>query len=351
MTVKTLIIASSASRDREPTNGRGWTVEVQLTFNTHYNPCFWTAHWNAAYFDAARRDMASTLTAREQPVHVLNFRANKVFEDKVENLHCDRGMGLAEITPEEAKEICKRRMPDEYEESCKQIDADGPGGYVACHENLFTLMEKQPFYETLVRVIRRGRILHSGEKGFLAVFLAFQHLRSHGAVNSMAEGMEAAGLTRFELFLDMRNALSDPQFLSELTDAMLLGEWQFYRTEKDEFPLTDSPLLLRPETKMIAISPRLLLEIKGSSPNKRDSYTFMGRLPPEKLDEFRCRTIANTFREIIFSSRERLEAWRLSTEFSIRRERIMNQKGYNRLIGRDETGCELWEINANANIL
>jgi hypothetical protein len=62
------------------------------TVRTHFNPTFWTAFWNHSYYhDSAGK------RARDQVVHVLSLPANKVYCTKVENVHVERGLGLAPV--------------------------------------------------------------------------------------------------------------------------------------------------------------------------------------------------------------------------------------------------------------
>ena len=97
---------------------------MRPTKRNHYNPCFWTAIWNPTYYEAFLSESHNDLIPREQIVHALNVKSDKILIAKVDNVHFDKNLGFAEITLEAAKEFCKRHHPDEYEEFCRK--SDGP---------------------------------------------------------------------------------------------------------------------------------------------------------------------------------------------------------------------------------
>jgi hypothetical protein len=92
---------------------RVWNLH-RPTSRNHYNPCFWVALWNDAYF----REWQSTSSppdrhAREQSVWVLNLRSDRIYESKVEGVHFQKGLGVAEISPESMLDWCKHWYPGE----------------------------------------------------------------------------------------------------------------------------------------------------------------------------------------------------------------------------------------------
>jgi hypothetical protein len=324
--------------------------QMQLTTKNHYNPCFWTAHWNSDYLAQALRGQRSTLDARSQRVFVLNVKADKIYQQAVENVHYDKSFGLAEITPEDAKGFCQRHFPDEYEQFCKEMDAQGGGHYILDFENILTGLEQTPAYDMLLRVIGKGRIDSVKEKAFLASFALVQHLRSHAMMNSLVEFGGAAGRPKFEDLWMLKHFLSNTNSMFGLVLALTSGRWQFYRLEKDTFPLNDTPVLIQQHSAMVAISPRLLLEIDRTDLSREDSWISSNYIPKEKLEEFRRRTIGNTFREIIFGNKLLLEEWQQTTEFRRRHELMSNIQTYNEKVA-DYLGGELWKINAHGNAL
>lgn len=88
---------------------------MKPTTRNHYNPCFWTAHWNRAYHEQVLGGKTPA-DARRQPVHALSVKSNSIFTTKVENVHFDKRIGLIEITRADAEAFARRYHPDSYEE-------------------------------------------------------------------------------------------------------------------------------------------------------------------------------------------------------------------------------------------
>lgn len=317
------------------------------TKRNHYNPCFWTAYWNPAYFDLARRGEQHKASPRHQKVSVLNIKSNKIYQQSVENLHFDKGMGIAEITPEAAKDFCRRHHPAEYEQFCKNMESHPETLYLD-FENILTGLEGSVAYTTLLSVVRRGCITGLPEKGALAGFLTVHTLRGHALMNSMLELMAAAGQAKFEHFVMLKHFLSDPKQLFPLTMALTSGRWTFYQMYEDTFPLTDTPIFIQPQSVMAIISPRLLLEIDRTKPE--NGWSSVNSISAAKLDEFRKRAIGNTFREIIFGTPKLLEEWQRSPEFADRSKLMAETTAYNAKIA-EHLGRELWKVNAHGNTM
>jgi hypothetical protein len=169
-------------------------------------------------------------------------------------------------------------------------------------------------------------------------------------MQSMLELATTAGMFKFEYFWMLKHFLSDPDRLFRIARALNSGRWLLDKTCRDTFPLTDSPILARPGSVMVALSPRLLLEIDKSDTSRDDSWTTINHVSPEKLAEFRRRPIGNTFREIIFGEQELLEQWRLAPEFSTRRSLHADTTTYNKKVA-DYLGGEVWQFDAHGNTL
>lgn len=299
---------------------------MQLSVKSHYNPCFWTAHWNADYFGAIRSGTASS--PREQRVSVLNIRAQKVYTNTVENTHRETS-GLLDVSKEQAKLSCQLWMPENYRDAWAEIDASPAEGYVFSVEELFTFLEKSSFYQMLRSVIRKGGIGHAVEKVNLAGFVVLQLLRNVELLKGIGDALVAQGRSRFDLFLALTRFLNDIQFIQRIIPKVAHGKWTFYKTYNDAFPLADSAVMIDGESKMIALSPRLLLEILGSDRRLGTRYTVCNFVSAAKMEEFRKRTIANTFKEIIFSSERLLQNWKNTPEFTARNLAIVgNRAGY-----------------------
>jgi hypothetical protein len=167
-------------------------------------------------------------------------------------------------------------------------------------------------------------------------------------LNAMIELSAQAGITKFEHLIDLKHSLGDVNSLGPLTMAIVPFAWKYYRMREDTFPLNDSPVLIEPSTVMMALSPRMLLVIDRTKPLPSESISNANFISPELMERFRRQTIANTFREIIFSSRDTLEQWRDSDEFQKRHELMKSTRKYNEMVLKSGD-LELWGINAFAN--
>lgn len=78
---------------------------MQLTKRNHFNPCFWTAFWNPDYYANVMAGSPCQLVARQQRVHVLNIKSGKIYEQTVDRVHYDKNLGIAEITPDEMRDM------------------------------------------------------------------------------------------------------------------------------------------------------------------------------------------------------------------------------------------------------
>lgn len=311
----------------------------------HYNPCFWTAYWNPTFYRKSLLDPSGIQDPRVQDVHVLSIKANSVFTSKVENVHYDLNLGIAEITREAAEAFCRRHHPDRYEQFVSD-NANASYPLYIDFEEILTGIEKTPPYRVLLTVIQRQDIASIEEKTFIGCFVVLQLIRSHAIMNSMIQFHSEIGIDKFECFVTLKWMLGDTNSLFRLVNPLVRSRWTLFPTDSDIFPLCDSPILVQPDSIMVALSPRLMLEI---SQNVTDGEDRWHRRPIDlaKLDEFRCRTIGNTFREVIFGHKNVLEGWQATPEFQRRVTLVRDLKAYNSLI--KERQQEMWHINAFGN--
>jgi len=211
-----------------------------------------------------------------------------------------------------------------------------------------TGLEETPAYTALLEVIRKGGLRSLHQKGDLAGFLAVHLLRSHAVMNSMVELMATIGLPKFEYLWRFKRFLDDLDKLFPYAVAVGSGRWRFYRTYQDTFPLTDTPVLLQPDSVMVALSPRLLLEIERTDHSCEDGWVSDNHISQAKLEEFRLRTIGNTFREIIFGDRKVLEEWQRTPEFARRHALMADTTTYNAKV-REHLDGAVWKVNAHGN--
>jgi hypothetical protein len=96
------------------------------------------------------------------------------------------------------------------------------------------------------------------------------------------------------------------------------AQWTLWRTRNHSFPLCDSPVMIDRDSVMVALSPRLLLEIDLTVPAPELPWIVHEDLPERKFAEFRNRCIGNSFKEIIFSGKQVLLDWLVSEELAVR---------------------------------
>jgi len=319
---------------------------MKLAKRNHYNPCFWTALWNRDYYNRVAKNLVHPLPARDHVVHALNVKSGKIHKSKVKNIHYDKNLGIAEISKEAAEEFAKKYHPDHYE---KFLLDNKMATYPVFldFEQILTGIEKLPPYEVLIKVAQKGQIESAEEKAYLGCFIILQQMRSHAIMNALIQFHEGLGEKKFEHFVTLKWMLSDTNFLFSLVYPIISCRWTLFSVVNDLFPLCDSPILVKPNSLMVALSPKLLLEIERTIPARENECRLRQRIKRRKLDEFRRRTIGNTFREII-GNEKILRKWKITPEFSQRVAMMKNVKQYNRIV-RKEGNRELWHINAYAN--
>lgn len=289
------------------------------------------------------------LEARDQEIFVLSVKANKIIRTSVQNVHFDKNLGVAEITPDAAREFCRRNFPEQYQEFSESVRTNPETVYVD-FEDILAGIEKTPAYSVLLEVIKKQRLDTLQDKAFVAGFIIVHHLRCHAMMNSMLEFSKSVGIEKFEYFWMLKHMLGNAHYLYRLVAPLVASKWILYRTKEHAFPLTDSPILVRSRNMMVALSPRLLLEINLKMPASEDEWKIKNSIKKGKLAEFRRRTIGNTFREIIFSDRRLLQTWRETPEFQRRVKLVSNISTYNAIVAK-KANRELWKINAFGNLI
>ena len=317
------------------------------TTRNHYNPCFWTAHWNQVFHDTALSSEPNPLRPRDQLVNVLSVKSDKIFPDKVDNIHYDKFAGRAEISREDAEAFAQRYHPDRYEDFLLK-NRSAPYPLIIDFENVFTGIEQTGAYDTLLNVIRRQEIATAEDKANLAAFLVIQLLRSHAVMNAGLEWHSGLGRPKFEHLINLKWFLSDSDALYAAVIPVAFAHWSLFVVAEHTFPLCDSPVLVSPTNVMVALSPTLLLEILPKVKASENQCRVEDHVPASKIEQFRKRTIGNTFREIIFSRQSVLKEWQASDEFQGRVARMRNMKSYNQLVAKHDQR-ELWLINAHGN--
>jgi hypothetical protein len=319
-----------------------------FTKRNHYNPCFWTACWNKYYFQALLNGTSDSLTPREQDIYVLNLQSGKIFNNRVKNVHFDKNLGIAEITPESMKDFCLRHYPLQYKEFCKALEKQ-PESVFLDFEDILTFMEKADGYQSLMEAVTFNGIKNVIHKGFLTCHIVLQAMRSHEMMNSMINTMGLLGLPKWEYFWTLKNAWGNPFVLARATKPLAFSRWILYRTEEHTFPLCDSPVMIRENTLMMVLSPRLLLEIKLNEQSTEDSWTIRKGINSSKYWEFRRRSILNSFKEIIFHDPKELENWRNTQEFKLRSNDLCDSTKTAQIIA-EAARRVIWAINGFGRI-
>jgi len=171
----------------------------------------------------------------------------------------------------------------------------------------------------------------------------FHLLRSHAILNAVLESHAEQGLAKFETFVTLKWTLSDTDFLYRTVEPLALSYWRLYRTREDTFPLGDSTILVERGSTMVALSPRLLLEISTNRRTSEYQWDLRNGIKPGKLAEYRKRTIASSFREVIFSDRPTLEFWRHTREFEKRVAALRDMSSYRALMA-EQLAIMKWPI-------
>ncbi len=264
-------------------------------------------------------------------VYSLNVRADKILETCVEDVHYDKGIGIAKITPDAMKRFCKRFFPQKYDTFVKEVESH-PETLLMPFEQVLDSLEKTPAYQTLVAVAAKETIESRDELVHLSAFITFQHSRSHGLLRSTLERTRAAGMEPFEYFWVFEQLMRHPESLFIFVEPLITSQWVVYRTADHAFPLPDTPVLIRPASVMVALSPRLLAEIRLDTYRPDASWIIKSGIPNSKFREYRRRAIGSTFKELIFADRALLEEWQATPEFRRQVKLVRNAGSYSSLL-------------------
>jgi hypothetical protein len=318
-------------------------VTHAFTKRNHYNPCFWTALWNRAYFRSIREGAAVAGIARDHVVHTLNLRGDAVFPTTVGNVHYEKDLGVAPITPDSMKSFCRRWYPSEYEGLAEYVDRNPETLYLDFEDTLEGL-ERIGVYRSLMRAARIGGISSVCHNGFLTCALVVHVMRSHELMTSMIESSSVRGLQKWEYFWLLKNAWANRLMLARAATPLAMGQWTLYATVEDQFPLPDSPIMIKRDTLMAVLSPRLLLEINLTVSKPEAWWVVRDGISPSKYREFRRRAIGNAFKDIIFHDAALLEKWRALPEYRQRKAALTDPETRERLV-REAASRAIWGLN------
>jgi hypothetical protein len=249
-------------------------------------------------------------------VFALNLKADRILHTKVDRVHFDQGLGIAEITAESMKSFCKRRHPDKYADFCKYVD-EHPESLWLDFEQILTGMEKTEAYEALMQAAKVRGLESVMHKGFLTNLLVIHAMRSHEFMTYMTaeSNLAALGQDKWEYFWILKNAWANGVTMARAVTPLAFSQWIFYRTLQHHFPLCDSPIMVGEKSVMAVISPRVLLEINLNVPAPEDRWIIRDGISASKYREFQRRSIRNSFKEIIFHDSKTLRMWRTLPEY------------------------------------
>ena len=299
---------------------------MNLAKKSHYNPCFWTALWNEKYFEAFFSGRERQLTAREQSVFSLNVRSGKVYKTKVKEVHFDKGINVAELTPEYMNAFARRWYPEKRKSLVSYLAANPETLYID-FEDVLRGVEQTGLYDCVLHAARAGGIRSSLHKAHITGALVVHASRSHEMLMTGLEAMERSGLGRFDAYWALKNTWSNPLALARAGQPLAGAKWVLYRTREHTFPLCDSPVMVEPKRLTVILSPRLLLQVHIGIGAKEDKWTTVDGISRGRVRQISRLTVANTYREIIFSDSSELSRWQKTRAFRERMEALSNSEG------------------------
>jgi hypothetical protein len=294
----------------------------QPTTRNHYNPCFWVALWNDAYF----REWQATSSpparhAREQAVWVLNLRSDRIYESKVECVHFQKGFGLAEISPASMLDWCKHWHPAEAAGLAEHLRQHPEPLYLDFEPTLHGL-EQLHGYQAIMDAARNERILSAAHKGFLACGLMMHAMRSYEFSTSMLQPRQGRQPGKWQYLWLLKTAWANELVLARSGLPLAMGQWTLWRTAEPAFPLCDSPIFIHRDGLVALLSPRLLLEIDLTVARPEDHWILRDEVLPKDLDVFYGALLNNSFKELVAWDRATLERWRRDPRYRIRVEAL-----------------------------
>jgi hypothetical protein len=179
-------------------------------------------------------------------------------------------------------------------------------------EDILSGMEAQAGYSSLMQAVKLGNFASVEHKGFLTCLLMMHAMRSYEFMSVAVDRTGRLGVDKWEYFWLLKNTWSSQPFLARAVTVPAFSEWTLWRTSDHTFPLCDSPVMMDRDSLMAVLSPRLLLQINLNARRPEHYWRVCDEVPRHVLAEFRRRSIANSFKEIIFHDPAILEEWQLS---------------------------------------
>jgi len=314
-----------------------------FTKRNHYNPCFWIALWNTHYYDSVISGAEVSGAARDQRVYALNVRSGRIRKTTVKNVHYDKNMGVAKLTPASMKRFAARWFPEKYRSLAKYVDNHPETLYID-FEDILEAVEKLGGYDSIIKAARLGGVSSPEHKGLLTATLVIHAMRSHEMMAVMMSATEKLGLDKFEYFWLIKNAWGNPLVLARAGHPLAGAQWVFYRTQDHCFPLCDSPIMIGHRRVTAILSPKLLLMIHLGKPSPEDHWRIIDGISNGRLRQFRRLAILNSYKDIIFHEPKELAKWRECPEFRKRMMDLGNPETTNR-IEAEAASRVMWAVS------
>jgi hypothetical protein len=102
--------------------------------------------------------------------------------------------------------------------------------------------------------------------------------------------------------------------------------------------------MIRKDTLMAILSPRLLLRIDLNRSQAEDQWIVNDGITPEEFDELRYHATINTFKDIIFSNERALEHWQSHTDYRTRIQDLATPVARS-VCTREAASRVIWALN------
>jgi hypothetical protein len=297
--------------------------------------------WNEQYYNNLKAGKKSNKNVREIKIYRLNLFSNTITLIPTQKVFFEKMLGIVKFNKCEAKNFLEKYYSQKYENDNSNDE------FLIDFENLFSAMESNPAYKTMISVGLGNKIKNIEEQANLGLFLLLHSVRNHVFLNSMLElELEVSG-SKLELFMHIKWALQDIKILKSIVSKYLKGEWVIYRFKKP-LPLIDSPVINKNGLLMCTLSPYILLTINmGKSTGKVKYKKVIFNYFYKKIKK---QLISNTYRDVIFTSQNQAEKWLLSDDWKKRIKLIKNKSKFSEMI-KQKGDHEIWSVNNYSNRL
>lgn len=252
------------------------------------------------------------------------MRSNKIYSNKVENVHFEKNLGIVKILRNRQIPFIENLYP-EYYKYIQETLATGDTNLDI--EPLFGDLEKTPAYMQLISTIVTERIQTESELDNIIWFVILQRLRNALVLRGISSRLKLRDsveeidtmVTLLKLFSGGKYLLPDLISAYKYRDRKrkVLRKFVLYTSDHPVLPLSDSAILPNPSklSMLVPISPKALLEIKTFKQQDRNEVCTHIPLSPAKIKEYIRIAISKTTKELIFSEQDLLSEIQHSPRF------------------------------------